>query len=92
MTVSRPKYAEDSDSEPESKTSSSSGSESEMDSIFDDLEELLAADSDDEGESGGSYTPTDMRNIVLFIADFREDALIPWVEFQEKVNFVSEQH
>lgn len=89
VAISRPKYAEDSDSESESKTGSSSGSESETDSIFDDLEDLLTADSADEGESGGSYTRTDMRNIVLFIADFPEDALIPWAEFQEKVNSFS---
>jgi hypothetical protein len=84
MRAPRPKYAEDSDSESESRASSSSSASSEEDSVFDDLEELLGANSDDEGEAGGSFTPTDMRNLVLFLADYPDEGLIPWNEFQKQ--------
>jgi hypothetical protein len=70
----RPKYA-DSDSESESDDGSSSESVSpfETDSDFEALEELLGADSDDEGESGGSYTATDLRNVVLHLAEHPDE-------------------
>jgi|ERR1700691_388127 hypothetical protein len=85
----RPKYAE-SDSESESNTGSSSDSvsPSESDSDFEALEELLGADSNDEGESGGQYTATDLRNVVLHLAanpDEKESTL--WSKFHEKVKF-----
>lgn len=87
--MSRPKYAEDSDSESDLETGSSSGSESETDSTFDDLEKLLAADSNDEGDTGGLYTTTDMRNVVLFLADCPDDEPVPWAKFEKKVNPIS---
>lgn len=86
----RPKYA-DSDSESESSAGSSSESvsQSEIDSDSDALEELLGADSTDEGESGGPYTATDLRNVVLHLAAFpdeRESTL--WSKFHEQVSFL----
>jgi hypothetical protein len=89
----RPKYVE-SDSESGSNTGSSSDSvsPSETDSDFEALEELLGADSNDEGESGGSYTATDLRNVVLHLAanpDEKESTL--WNRFHEQVIYFSDK-
>lgn len=86
----RPNYADESDSESESSPGSSSDSVSlsETASDFEALEELLEADSNDEGESGGGYTATDMRNVVLHLAanpDEKESTL--WSKFHEQVKF-----
>jgi hypothetical protein len=83
----RPNYAE-SDSESESNVGSlsESASLSEPDSDFEALEELLGADSNDEGESGGQYTMTDLRNVVLHLAahpNEKESTL--WMKFHEEV-------
>ena len=83
----RPNYAE-SDSESESNAGSSSEpvSLSEAESDFEALEEVLGADSNDEGESGGQYTMTDLRNVVLHLAahpNEKESTL--WSKFHEEV-------
>lgn len=81
----RPKYAE-SVSESGSNAVSTSGSlESGTDSDYDALEELLAADSEDEGGAGGSFTTTDMRNVVLFKATHPDEKDL-WSKFHEKVS------
>lgn len=60
--------------------------ESITDSDFDALEELLAADSDDEGDAGGPYTATDMRNVVVFIGDRpNEKESTLWSKFHDEV-------
>lgn len=82
-----PKYAEsDSESESNAGSSSTSASLSETDSDFEELEELLGADSSDEGESGGPFTSTDLRNVVLHLAahpDEKESVL--WSKYHEQV-------
>ena len=50
----------------------------------------MRAHSNDEGESGGSYTATDLRNVVLHLAanpDEKESTL--WAKFHEQVSFFS---
>jgi len=84
-----PKYA-DSDSESESNAGSSSESvsPSEADSDFEALEDLLGADSNDEGESGGQYTATDLRNVVLHLATYpNEKESTLWNKFHQQVSF-----
>lgn len=84
----RPNYTEISDdSEIESKAESSSASSlsSENESDSNELDELLAADSDDVGQPGGSYTNTDMRNLVVHIASLPDEDSISWGEYSEKV-------
>lgn len=83
---SRPKYVEESDSESVSEVSSMSGVNSVTDSDYEALEELLAADSDDEGGAGGPYTATDMKNVVVFVGENpneKESSL--WSKFHGQV-------
>jgi hypothetical protein len=86
----RPNYAEsDSESESNSESSSECISLSEADSDFEALEELLGVDSNEEGESGGSFTMTDLRNVVLHLAAHpNEKETILWSKFHELVRFL----
>ena len=72
MIKPRPKYIE-SESESGSEATSLSGVESFTDSDYDALDEILAADSDDEGGAGGPYTTTDMKNVVVFLGDHPDE-------------------
>ncbi|KIM85138.1 hypothetical protein PILCRDRAFT_817120 [Piloderma croceum F 1598] len=82
----RPNYVEsDSESESNVESLSESVSLSEADSDFEALEELLGADSNDEGESGGHFTMTDLRNVVLHLAahpNEKESTL--WIKFHDE--------
>lgn len=80
----RPNYVE-SGSDSESNIGSSSVSELETGSDLDDLDELLKADSDDVGPAGGSYTDTDMRNFVLYLAGLPEESSVSWSDYYEMV-------
>lgn len=88
VTQNRPNYTEISDdSEIESKAESPSASSlsSENESDSNELDELLAADSDDIGQTGGSFTPTDMRNLVVHLANLPDDESISWSKYSQKV-------
>ena len=88
ITQRRPNYTEisdDSDIEPTAESSSASSLSSENESDSKELDELLAADSDDTGQPGESYTATDMRNLVVHMANLPDDESISWIKYSEKV-------
>ena len=83
-----PNYTEisdDSEIESRAKCSSASSLSSENESDSNELDELLAADSDDIGQPGGSYTITDMRNLIVHMANLPDNQSMSWSKYSEKV-------